>query len=202
MHNKLALITLFLWLLYRCAGAQSYLEATDYPPLDNSGSKLHYAIQLLKNRTGKKILLDVGRRIQYSVLRNKVTHVGILSQVTDSSLFVDGKEIMLDRLSAIGRKRKNYGFLVLVLAAGGMGTILGGLEDSDYCPTCRQNDTTPGWTMAEIGLGSLALALSINTLARNSMHDLDGKWKLRVVKVGLVTVTKDPRGRVGVKSIQ
>jgi len=147
------------------------------------------AIQLSKS-SGKKILLKEGDRISYFLKDTTRSVTGVVEKINQESFSVSGKEIKIENVLAIGRKKKGSAAFATLGTMAGTAIIIGAIQSANYdpCPDCIDEGTTgEGWTAVQIGLGAAIIGLSINTAVRNSRKDVTGVWKLEIVDVPVGT---------------
>jgi hypothetical protein len=143
------------------------------------------SVQLTNLTSKKKILLKEGNRVSYFLQNSKSGTIGTIDKVEVNLITISGKDVKLDEIKSIGRRRKGSGFLVSLGTFAGVGIIVGSIQssNSDPCPDCTDGGSSgEGWVVAEVGIGAALIALSINTAVRNSRKDVVTKWKMEVIE--------------------
>ena len=143
------------------------------------------SVQLTNLTSKKKILLKEGNRVSYFLQNSKSGTIGTIDKVEVNLITISGKDVKLDEIKSIGRRRKGSGFLVSLGTFAGVGIIVGSIQssNSDSCPDCTDGGSSgEGWVVAEVGIGAALIALSINTAVRNSRKDVVTKWKMEVIE--------------------
>lgn len=142
------------------------------------------AIQLTKVSTGKKHILLVGHRVEYTLKsKPQVHYIGLIDSVNETSVVIQGTKISYEELKSIGRRRKGSGFFASALGFFGAAAVVSAFkEPEDPCPSCIDSGSSgEGLTVLGGIAGAGLLGLSINTVARNSPRDLIKKWKLEII---------------------
>lgn len=145
-------------------------------------------IKLTNNKTKKELLIKKGMRVSYVLKKHKTKAViGILNEVTSTSITVDTTTVAIEDLARFGRRKKGVGFGTFALAAVG-GGMIGSVVfagNSDPCPQCQTV------SVEDDGFGALSniiavaggvtlIGLAINTGVKNSPRNLT-VWDLEVI---------------------
>ena len=149
------------------------------------GQKL---LEMTKIKSGKKIYLKEGMRVQYFLHGDEMeATTGYLNEISDSSIVVEGEVVEIKDILAINKKKRGSGFWSSFLPALG-GTMIGSVifpRDFDPCPNCQvvsseDNGGTVGDIIA-VSTGIGLVALGTHTTIKNTPNNVTHKWKLKVI---------------------
>jgi hypothetical protein len=147
------------------------------------------ALQLTNTSSGRKLLLKEGHRVSY-VFQGESKKVGVIKEITESSVIISGTTYQISDFKSIGRKRKGSGFLSYAFSFLGTGIVIGAIQNANYdpCPSCTDAGSSGGeYTVIEVGIGLAVLGLGVNTAIRNSPKDVVTKWKIEIIDLSVAT---------------
>lgn len=150
-------------------------------------SEAQKRIRLTNQHSHKEIYIKEGARIKYVLNHHAGAGVGILTKISSDSIMVNGKNININDLLAIGKKNRGSGIGIVALAALGAQLIIGSIQPAqDPCPSCQTvSSTGDGLASAGLVLGVLGgvtiIFIALHKATRNSPRNITTEWKLDVV---------------------